>query len=131
MSAQVVTLSDEQLEQLADLIADRLRSTPASSSPEIVSAAELAVRLSIDVKTVYRHAEAFGGVRAGRRLRFDLNRALEVWSAGESARDRSERSQTTELPASTGRRTSRRRASTGDHCQLLPVGRRKAGGEHA
>jgi hypothetical protein len=118
VSVAPVRLADEQLVELADLIADRLRS-PAGTQP-LVSAAELAERLGVDLKSVYRHSEQLGAIRVGRRLRFDPARAISAWGSREG----SGRSQPPETPIATGRKATRRRASSAADCPLLPVGRR-------
>ena len=53
--ALVVELTGDQLEHLADLLADRLRPSP-SNEPR-VTAVEMAALLGCNVKTVYRHAD--------------------------------------------------------------------------
>jgi hypothetical protein len=112
--ATVVELSPAQLEHLADLLADRLR---PPSTAQLVTATELAERLGVDPKTVYRHADDLGAIRVGRRLRFDPETAL--------ARYVSVRSQPAESRTETGKTRGRRSAANAGHCQLLPVGRRK------
>jgi len=121
-----MTLAPAQLEQLADLIADRLRSSSDAPST-LVGAPELAAQLGVDAKSVYRHADELGAIRVGRRLRFDPEKALTAWGA----RDSSERPQAANTPAATGRNGVRRRASSASHCQLLPVGRRNGTGSEA
>lgn len=112
--AIVVELTSDQLERLADLLAERLR---PPSMPRLVTATELAERLGVDPKSVYRHADDLGAIRVGRRLRFDPEKAF--------ARYVSVRSQPSESRTETGKTSGRRRPSKADHCQLLPVGRRK------
>lgn len=103
------------------------RATPAASSiwkPPLAGAREVAHALGVDPKTVYRHADELGAVRIGRRLRFDLDRALRSWPPEQDDRCPSERSQPLHAPAP--KRTSDRGQRSPDtaHCQLLPVGRR-------
>jgi hypothetical protein len=125
VSVAEVTLSDAQLERLAEFVAERLRDIPAtpSTSARLVGARELADLLSIDLKSVYRHAPRLGGVQVGRAWRFDVARALAAWPDREADRLPSERSQPPRSPAAVGSRSSRRRTSSASHCQLLPVGR--------
>ena len=131
-----ITLSEAQLEVLADLIAARLRSgreTPPQLSvtepasrhdwPRLASARELARRLDVDVKSIYRHADELGAIRVGRRLRFDPDRALAAWPISVDSRECSERSQTPKAPVTTGGKRARRRTPKAPHCRLLPVGR--------
>lgn len=122
-------LSSESVEAIAQRVAELL-STPAPASG-LLTAAELAEHLAVDVKSVYRHADELGAVRVGRRLRFDLERALAAWPTQTGSREPSERSQPPGTPAVMGGIAPRRRKSTTAHCQLLPVGRREAPGEAA
>ncbi|WP_249021055.1 hypothetical protein [Conexibacter sp. S30A1] len=55
-------LSSEQLERLADLIADRLA---ARAAGELIDASELARRLGRSRDFVYAHGERLGAVRLG------------------------------------------------------------------
>ena len=106
-------LSDFQLSQLADLIAERLQ-PPAAAGGGLVTAAELAERLHVNVKSVYRHADELGAVHIGRRVMFDpTTRLTSVCSL------------TPENAVTTPNPTPRRRAQKPARCQLLPVGRRK------
>jgi hypothetical protein len=85
----VVTLSEAQLDQLADRIADRLR---ASSPPvhRLVDAQRLADALGVRRATVYEHADELGAIRLGGgskpRLRFDLEKAQEAFACYASKR---------------------------------------------
>ena len=54
-----VTLSDEQLEQLADMISERL-------TPTLISAAELAQRLGCGRDFVYANSGQFGAIKVGK-----------------------------------------------------------------
>jgi hypothetical protein len=124
-TAHRVVLTDAQLDQLAEGIADRLRIADISlPSRELVDARTVAQTLDVDVKSVYRHSTELGAVRVGRRLRFDLDRALRSWPSGESDRCPSERSQPPETSAPTPTPGARQRPPGTAHCQLLPVGRR-------
>jgi len=91
MSAQV-TLSDQQLAQLADLIAERLRTTtdpppsPAGDrcAKRLVTAAELAAELGVARGFVYEHRDELGAIRLGTGpkapLRFDVESAKRAMS---------------------------------------------------
>lgn len=95
MSAPIVTLSRDQLGDLAHLIAAELRATadsagPAESPrgtgpPEFVKTKELAAILRCSPDLVRRRARELGGERIGSgppaRWRFDLDRALARWTA--------------------------------------------------
>jgi hypothetical protein len=71
---ETVWLAEEQLEQLADLIAARLANTPIAPQ-SLVDAATLARQLGVSRATIYEHARELGAVRVGAtargRLRFD------------------------------------------------------------
>lgn len=99
---------------------------PQDAAREALTAAELAARLGVAVKTIYRHADELGAIRVGRCVRFDPDRALAAWSAGLPAREQSLRSE--DAGSGIAKRTAAagRRAPAESHCQLLPVGRRKA-----
>lgn len=83
MSTQVI-LTDAQLDELAERIADRLIG-PATRRPQLVDAQTLAAMLGTSRDCVYRHAPELGGQRIGSgergRLRFDPMVALERWTA--------------------------------------------------
>lgn len=57
-----MTIPSEQLEELADLIADRLS---ARAAGELIDATELAKRIGRTREFVYDHSAAFGAVRLG------------------------------------------------------------------
>lgn len=82
----VVTLSNEQLEALADLIADRLHddARPAPTRG-LLSPQELATALGIARSWVYRHQTKLGVRRLGAgpraRLRFDRDQAIAAIAA--------------------------------------------------
>jgi hypothetical protein len=113
-----ITLTDEQLDELADRVADRLQQAPAA---QYVDAATLASRLGLSRDAVYAKAADLGGVKIGDglrpRWRFDLDRALEAWSG----RLVSERSQDPQTPTSRGVSRRRRRAAKGSSAGLLPI----------
>jgi hypothetical protein len=74
-----VRLADDQLERLADLVAERLRGQP--SSGQLVSAAAIARELGVTRQWVYEHRDQLGAVRLGAkgaRLRFDPERARQA-----------------------------------------------------
>ena len=102
-----ITLTDDQLDALAEQVAARLRSDDMPT--ELVDAATLARTLGVSRDTVYAHAHELGGRRVGDgsrpRLRFDLAAALATWQPS------------TEAPART---TPRHRRSVNGH-NLLPV----------
>jgi hypothetical protein len=57
-----VALSDDQLERLADLIADRLA---IRSDGELIDAGQLAVRIGRNREFVYEHAQQLGAIPLG------------------------------------------------------------------
>jgi hypothetical protein len=135
-----VTLDPETIDAIAERAAQRTvelltgpshdghaRATPAAASiwkPPLADAREVAHALDVDLKTVYRHADKLGAVRVGRRLRFDLDRALRSWSCGADDRCPSERSQALQTPAPQRTSDTGQRPIDTAHCRLLPVGRR-------
>jgi hypothetical protein len=83
--ADAITLADDQLEHLADLIADRLRAPgDVQPAPTLLTAAELAERLGVSREWIYRHADELGAIRLPGgskergRLRFDAARVATV-----------------------------------------------------
>jgi hypothetical protein len=85
-----LTLSDDQLDAIAERIATKLagRETERRRAPahaRLVDAATLARALGVSRDCVYAHAVELGGQRIGAgprgRLRFDLDRALEAWTS--------------------------------------------------
>ena len=68
-----IRLDDDQLEHLADLVAERLGRTASAPSP-LVDAKELARLLGVSRSVVYHHARDLGAIRIGAgekgRLRF-------------------------------------------------------------
>jgi hypothetical protein len=112
-----VRLPDDQLERLADLIAERLSARPADPPPAdcgLVSASVLAERLGCSRAYVYEHADALGAVRLGDgsrgRLRFDVDAARAALSR-TTARYGSEQSQAPIVNAGAGSRRSRSRVT--------------------
>jgi hypothetical protein len=110
-----ITLADDQLEQLADLIAARLAGANDIVAPatDLVTAEQLATQLAVDTKTIYRHAQRLGAIRVGRRLRFDPAKALDAWAPALVAPEH-------KRPAA-----ARKRSRSATATDLLPVGRRK------
>jgi hypothetical protein len=76
-----IRLPDDQLEQLADLIAERLQ---PSGAPEFVTASELARRLGVSRDSIYAAQVELGAIRVGAkdskrpRVIFNVHRALEA-----------------------------------------------------
>ena len=58
----IAPLSDDQLERLAELIADKLQ---AKADGELIDAAELARRLGRSREFVYQNATALGAIKLG------------------------------------------------------------------
>lgn len=83
------------VDAIAERVVELLRTDDASRlprSPRLVDARTVAQALDVNLKSIYRHADKLGGVRVGRRLRFDLDRVLRSWSSDEADRCPSERS---------------------------------------
>jgi hypothetical protein len=119
------------VDAIAERVAERLRAADDASrpprsprSPRLVDARSLAEALDVDLKSIYRHADKLGAVRVGRRLRFDLDRALRSWSSDEDDRCPSEGSQPLETPAPKPTPGTRQQLPSATRCRLLPVGRR-------
>jgi DNA-binding transcriptional MocR family regulator len=116
----VLTLSDAQLVQLAERLAENLRGKQPPAT-RLVDASELAKALGVSRETVYEYAAALGARRIGEgprgRLRFDLNAALEAWTH----RSVREGSAARESPARAGNAPARGRRRKGSGEQLLPI----------
>jgi hypothetical protein len=130
VSAQGITLSEDQLRTLAVLIVDEQearqgRLLPTDKDTVLIDAASLARRLGCDTKTVYRHADELQAIRVGRRVMFDPQKALSAWSGELGSRYGSMGSQTPQTRTAAGQTAARRKVSSDSHCQLLPVGRRQ------
>jgi hypothetical protein len=113
-------LDDDQLEQLAGLIAERLAHASHLQTPTLLTAPALAAMLDVDVKSVYRHADELGAIRVGRHLRFDPAVALETTTSRPTASAPTPRV----VEATSLARTRAKRSET--QRNLLPVGRRRA-----
>jgi hypothetical protein len=132
-------LAEILLEPLANLTAARLTArledkdssvtgggaapTTTENCPRFVDARTVAATLGVDVKSVYRHSASLDAVRVGRRLRFDLDRALRSWSDGANDRCHSEKSQPRRSPVEKRSSTTRQDPPDNTHCRLLPIGR--------
>ncbi len=74
MSASTIRLDDDQLDELAVRTARHLAALLADAPnqrPALLTAAELATELGVDVKTVYRNADSLGAIHVGGARRFD------------------------------------------------------------
>jgi hypothetical protein len=109
----IAPLTDEQLEQLADLIADRLAERQAG---ELIDAAELAKRIGRSREFVYANQAALGAVRLGDgerpRLAFRWPHALDGLEAAERQRKAT-------TPGRTTSRARKQRDTAG--VELLPI----------
>jgi hypothetical protein len=109
--ATTIRLPDDQLEQLADMIA--ARSHPPET-PRFVDAAELAGIFGVSVGAIYDSADSLGAIRVGRkdsrrpRIIFNLERAVE-------AHGRPNANGATHRPARLARPRARH------HAPLLPI----------
>ncbi len=115
----MIELAPEQLELLADLIADRLAARQAG---ELIDAAELARRLGWSRDRVYANAGQLGAVRLGEgdrpRLAFRWPNVLE----GLTSSSGKVRSPASESTMAVGVATGRPRQRLGTSVSLLPVG---------
>jgi hypothetical protein len=117
--ALVEATAQRVLERLAE------RDAPAGHS-RLVSAGELAEVLGVSRDYVYRHGEELGAIRvggegprsehAGRRLRFDVEKAI----ATQSGRQAGEESHPPDAPARAGQGRHGRRRAPGSQLPLLP-----------
>lgn len=80
-----IRLDDDQLERLADLVAQRLGRSTSTRAP-LVDARELARVLGVSRSAVYAHARELGAIRIGTggrgRLRFDPEVAIRAAQTG-------------------------------------------------
>jgi hypothetical protein len=80
-----VTLDHEDIELLAERVAERLRDVLAAPRVRLVDAAAVARMLGVDRDWVYAHAAALGAVRLGGprgRVRFDVREVERAVNAG-------------------------------------------------
>ena len=121
MTGAVVVLDSGQLEELADLVVERLagRLEPGRSSGGLVTAGQLAVLLGVDRDYVYAHQAKLGARRLGDgpkpRLRFDVGEAEKAITCLSSRRSQP----ADPAPALASRR--RRREPSGTNLDWLPV----------
>jgi hypothetical protein len=118
----VERLHPADLEQLADLIAERLAERHAPTEPpRLVDAATLAAILGVTRSTIYDRADDLGAVRLGdgpkARIRFDVERA-------RAALEAERRTPTDSTPARPPQPRRQRRQPTAG--QVLHVGGREA-----
>jgi hypothetical protein len=103
-----LVLSDAQVHEIADLVADRLAMHAPPTPSGLVDAQTVADTLGVSRDTVYLHADELGGRRIGDgkrpRWRFDLAIAREAWQ-----------------PQQPTRTAPRRRRSPDNGTGLLPV----------
>jgi hypothetical protein len=120
---QIVTLSDAQLDYIAEQVVEHLRPTGPSArhTGRLVDAATLAGVLGISRDCVYTHTSELGGKRIGSgprgRLRFDLDSALSAWTS----RRHSKESHGLKRPAPTGNPARRHHKRMGSAPELLPI----------
>jgi len=81
VSAATIRLEDDQLAELATLIAAQLQAQPSPAG--LVDAQQLAEYLGVARSFVYTHADQLGGKRLGKRgrLRFDVAEASAAFAA--------------------------------------------------
>ncbi|MDE3075009.1 MAG: hypothetical protein KGJ86_06230 [Chloroflexota bacterium] len=120
---------DSLIELREEARAERAQGQPApaaahhDAAPErrLVDAQTLADALGCSRDCIYARSAELGGKRIGNgprgRLRFDLDRAHEAWSA----RPHSKASRAPDTPAAPGRSAPRRRRRMGSGPELLPI----------
>jgi hypothetical protein len=107
-------LSEEQLRELADLVAERI-SALRPPEREWIDAWSLAQRLGVSREFCYDHQTELGGAKIGGRLLFAWPDAIE------NARTASEGSRHVPAPVTTGRKPPRCSGLAGTRAALLPV----------
>lgn len=122
MSAGELRLPDDQLERLADLVAERLAgAAPMPRAAQLVDARTVAAAIGRSAEFVRDHADELGVIRQGTgprpRLAFNLDRAMSAWAS----RDERERSHGASSRVSAGRRVRRAHPSSGTSVDLLPI----------
>ncbi|MFZ2049893.1 MAG: hypothetical protein WAU69_03035 [Solirubrobacteraceae bacterium] len=137
------TLSSTQLEQLADLVADRLLTAQQGihAGPEhavavkedspLLTAEQLSGRLGVGRRWIYEHARELGGQRLGdgpkARLRFDLKTAQDAMARFGSSRSQAHNPhQQAKSEAPRRRRTHRLPNGLPDPSSVLAVRGRRA-----
>jgi hypothetical protein len=116
-------IAPEMFERFAELVADRvagrLHAEPVRR--RLVDAAAVADTLGVSRGCVYAHADELGGKHIGNgprgRLRFDLDKALAVWTS----RSESKKSHEQKAPAPGSNSSRRHRPRMGSGAELLPV----------
>jgi hypothetical protein len=117
----LVRLAPDQLLELADLVAERLRAAVTTPPvPRLADAQVVAEAIGMTAAWVREHGVELGGQRLGDgprpRWRFDLEKTAAAWASFSS----SERSQVAEaLPAATSRQ--RRSSHVASVPDLLPI----------
>lgn len=79
-----MTLDDDDIERIAQRVAELIGSAQATVGRRYVDAADLAQMLGLERAWIYAHARELGAIRLGGpggRLRFDLQRVAEALSA--------------------------------------------------
>lgn len=117
MFEPTVRLSEEQIDRIAERVAERLREPTLR---HLIDAATLAGQLGVSRDFVYAHARELGGKRIGTgrrgRLRFDSERALAAWASQPHGVEHRAGSRTEECSAG-----GRRRRRNSHNPKLLPV----------
>jgi hypothetical protein len=121
----VPRLAPDQLEELADLVADRIRGGGGAHEVALVDVATVAGYLGVDADWVYAHASELGARRLGTgarpRLRFSLTEVDERLTTCPTGRE-------SKSPASGAverKAHLRRRTSSGSGVELLPIRARR------
>jgi hypothetical protein len=114
-----IELFDRFADRVAERVAEIVRAAPKRGA--LVDAKTVAAALGVSRDCVYAHAAELGGQRIGNgprgRLRFDLDRVVEVWTA----RSQSKKSHEAKSCAPASLSTSSRRRPTGSSSGLLPI----------
>lgn len=107
MTDERVSLSDEQIDHLADLVAIKVARTKPAIQP-MLTVDEIARTFRVSRAWVYENAQRLGGIRLGpgqrAPLRFDLDKVMVAMQPSNSARQTTDTQPERERPA---RRSSR------------------------
>ena len=118
MSVALVRLDAGQLEDLAELLAEKLPKGPPMSP--LVGVAEVAAYLSVDASWVYAHAAELGVRRLGSGPKAALGFSLEEVDQRLSTCDEG-RGSNSQKPAQTKPSRRRRARLLGTNVRLLPI----------
>src|SRR5262249_10023437 len=118
VKADAVPSEADVLEQLAELIVERLRRMPPR---RLLTVAEVADYLAVDTSFVYMHADELGAERLGSGPKAPLRFRLEKVDHGLNSCCSSRGSLAEEAPATPRKRRRVRDSASGTSVRLLPI----------